>query len=61
MNDLSRMRVTERQQHLLLEMRSQDTANFRHAVSGVRAAEARAREETEHRWIETGWGWRLTR
>ena len=61
MNVLPRVRWPERVQHFLLELREPSSDDLRRAVSSIRAEEKKAREETEHRWVESGYGWRLTR
>ena len=51
------MRVTERQQHLLLGMRETDPREWLNtAIKEVKKAEAQAQVSE---WRETGYGWRL--
>jgi len=57
MNEMRKMRVTERQQRILLGMRGPDPREWIHkAVEEVKAADGQG-----FRWVETSWGQRLTR
>ena len=74
MNELPRMRLIERQQQILLEMRSAAAREERQAAGQglpegapwLRDAKAEVQTEEEagaqrRVWVETSWGWRLTR
>lgn len=70
---MQNMRLLERQQQILLEMRSRAPANHRQAAgqgvpeaaswlqAATKEVEATEAEASQAEWRESGYGWRLTR